>query len=471
MTETMQNADSSIEQITIHPVPLDQRTGTARHLFPIWFGVQVMPLTLITGVLGPTVFGLDLTWSIIAIVVGNLVGAIFMALHSAQGPHLGVPQMVQSRGQFGLYGSLLVLVIVILMYLGFLGSILVLAAQSLQLMFPSLDGTPAIIISSALTLVLVIFGYKLIHQLNRYLMPLFGVAVIATFWFILAAKDAHQVDNSALGYNTTGFLGMLSVAAVWQLAYAPYVSDYSRYLPADIPARTTFDPTYLGTVTGAIPVMIVGVLIPTLLGGAGSLIDLEGIMPGVALVLIALMFFLGSIDACVINLYGPALCLVTIGQTFKSDWRPGAATRGVLAAAFCFLAAFLATVFAQNFLVEYSNFILFLLYFLIPWSVVNLADYYIVRKGDYDVDSFFKRDGGIYGLFDWPALIAYIIGVLVQIPFMATTFYTGPVATALGGVDTAWIVGTIATLVIYLVLVRVTAGKNKAGELSISARV
>ena len=94
-----------------------------------------------------------------------------------------------------------------------------------------------------------------------------------------------------------------------------------------------------------------------------------------------------------------------------------------------------------------------------------------MRKGDYDVDSFFKRDGGIYGLFDWPALIAYIIGVLVQIPFMATTFYTGPVATALGGVDTAWIVGTIATLVIYLVLVRVTAGKNKAGELSISARV
>jgi NCS1 family nucleobase:cation symporter-1 len=468
MTETMETADSSIEQITIHPVPLDQRTGQARHLFPIWFGVQIMPLTLITGVLGPTVFGLNLTWSIIAIVVGNLLGAIFMALHSAQGPRLGVPQMVQSRGQFGLYGSLLVLVIVILMYLGFLGSILVLAAQSLQLMFPSLGGTVAIIISSALTLVMVIFGYKVIHQLNRYLMPLFGLAVVATLWYILAARGSHDVDTSALGYNTTGMLGMLSVAAVWQLAYAPYVSDYSRYLPADIPARKTFDPTYLGTVTGAIPVMIVGALIPTVLGGAGSLNDLQGIMPSVSLFFIAMMFFLGSIDACVINLYGPALCLVTVGQTFKADWRPGAVTRGVLAAGFCFLAAFLATVFAQNFLVEYSNFILFLLYFLIPWSVVNLADYYIVRKGRYDVDSFFARDGGIYGLFDWPALIAYVLGVLCQIPFMSTTFYTGPVATALGGVDTAWIVGTIATLVIYLGLVRAMADKTKDVEFATS---
>ena len=47
------------------------------------------------------------------VVVGNTVGGVFMALHSAQGPQLGVPQMVQTRGQFGSYGSLLVIVLVI----------------------------------------------------------------------------------------------------------------------------------------------------------------------------------------------------------------------------------------------------------------------------------------------------------------------------------------------------------------------
>jgi len=456
----MENSDSSIEQITIHPVPESARTGVASHLFSIWFGVQIMPLTLITGVLGPTVFGLDLLWTIVAIVVGNLIGGIFMALHSAQGPRLGVPQMVQSRGQFGMYGSLLVLVVVVLMYLGFLGSILVLAAQSLQLMFTSLDSTAAIIISSVLTLVLVVFGYKMIHKLNRILMPVFGLAVIVTLVYILTAMGSHSADTSALGYNTAGFFGMLSVAAVWQLAYAPYVSDYSRYLPSNVSARKTFNFTYWGTVVGSIPVMVIGALLPTVLGTSGSLADLTGIMPTVVLFLVALMFFLGSIDACVINLYGPALCVVTIGQTFSSGWRPRATTRALIAAVFCLVAAVLATVYASDFLVSYTNFILFLLYFLIPWSVVNLVDYYIVHKGNYDVDSFFKPRGGIYGSFNWPAVIAYILGVLIQIPFMSTTFYVGPVANQIGLVDTAWIVGSIATYLIYLGMVKGRRGSG-----------
>ncbi len=46
----------------------------------------------------------------------------FMALHSAQGPRLGVPQMVQTKGQFGSYGSVLVVSIVVLMYIGFTAS-------------------------------------------------------------------------------------------------------------------------------------------------------------------------------------------------------------------------------------------------------------------------------------------------------------------------------------------------------------
>ena len=468
MTVVMDDADSNIEQITIQPVPENARTGVARHLFSIWFGVQIMPLTLITGVLGPSVFGLDLTWSIIAIVLGNLVGAVFMALHSAQGPQLGVPQMVQSRGQFGLYGSLVVLVVTVLMYLGFLGSILVLAAQSLQVIVPSLDGTIAITISSLLTLILVVVGYQLIHRLNRILMPLFGLAVIISLVCILLARSNYNPDVSALGYTTTGFFGMFSVAAVWQVAYAPYVSDYSRYLPKNVNPRQTFHYTFWGSALGAIPVMIIGALIPTLLGGAGSLSDLTDTMPTVVLWFVALMFFLGSIDACVINLYGPALCLVTIGQTFKANWLPKGPTRAVISAVFCGLAAFLATVFAQNFLVEYSNFILFLLYFLIPWSVINLVDYYVIHKGNYDVDSFFKPGGGIYGLFNWPAVIAYVLGVLIQIPFMATAFYTGPIAVSLGGVDTAWIVGTIATLAIYLLLAKRSGRGAVAPDASVS---
>src|SRR3979490_1147634 len=111
-----------LESSTIRPIPLTERHGTAADLFTVWFGTNFMVLTIVTGGLAVTVFALRVEGALVGLSVGNLVGAIFMALHSAQGPTLGVPQMVQTRGQFGSVGSLLVVGIVIIMYVGFFAS-------------------------------------------------------------------------------------------------------------------------------------------------------------------------------------------------------------------------------------------------------------------------------------------------------------------------------------------------------------
>ena len=126
-----------IEDATIQPIPDADRHGKARDLFTIWFGSNIMVLTIVTGALATTVFAQPFWSAVVAIVIGNLVGAIFMALHSAQGPRLGVPQMVQTRGQFGSYGSLLVILIVVIMYVGFFASNLVLGGQSLSTYEPA----------------------------------------------------------------------------------------------------------------------------------------------------------------------------------------------------------------------------------------------------------------------------------------------------------------------------------------------
>ena len=72
-----------VEELTIQPVPESLRTGKVQHLFSFWFTVQIIPLAVVTGLLGPTVFGLDVKSTVLAIIVGSLVGAVFMALHSA----------------------------------------------------------------------------------------------------------------------------------------------------------------------------------------------------------------------------------------------------------------------------------------------------------------------------------------------------------------------------------------------------
>ena len=44
-------------------------------------------------------------WAIIGLTLGNILGGTVMALHSAQGPRLGLPQMISSRAQFGVFGA------------------------------------------------------------------------------------------------------------------------------------------------------------------------------------------------------------------------------------------------------------------------------------------------------------------------------------------------------------------------------
>lgn len=111
---------------TIQPISPAERHGTARDLFTVWFGSNLMLLTIVTGALAVTVFKLPFLGAVIALTGGNLAGGVFMALHAAQGPTLGVPQMVQTRGQFGSLGALLVVGVVIIMYVGFFASNLVL---------------------------------------------------------------------------------------------------------------------------------------------------------------------------------------------------------------------------------------------------------------------------------------------------------------------------------------------------------
>ena len=113
----------------------------------------------------------------------------------------------------------------------------------------------------------------------------------------------------------------------------------------------------------------------------------------------------------------------------------------------------IAVVGRTNFVPNYTNFILFLAYFLIPWTAVNLVDFYFVRREQYDIDAIFDRDG-IYGKVSWQAMTAYLLGVAVEIPFMSTTFYTGPMVAHLGGADIAWIVGLVVTSVTYFILGR-----------------
>lgn len=123
-------AKAAVETRSIDHVPVDERHGRVWHLAPVWVAGNANLGTIAVGFIGVAVGG-QLWPTIIATVLGSAFGAVFAALHSTQGPHLGLPQLIQSRPQFGYSGSAIVFILALINYVGFNVFCCVLAVSSL----------------------------------------------------------------------------------------------------------------------------------------------------------------------------------------------------------------------------------------------------------------------------------------------------------------------------------------------------
>ena len=107
-----------------------------------------------------------------------------------------------------------------------------------------------------------------------------------------------------------------------------------------------------------------------------------------------------------------------------------------------------------------NTFLVLLLYFLVPWTAVNLVDYFFVRKGRYAIPHFFTPKG-IYGAWQFRGIVSYLIGFAAMVPFFyifdaaaGKEVFVGPLARVLEGVDIAWLVGLVVSGLTYYLLRR-----------------
>ncbi|WP_214318615.1 purine-cytosine permease family protein [Nonomuraea sediminis] len=449
----------TIERHSIDYIPAEERHGKPWHLFTIWFSSNVQITGFVTGVLAVTV-GLNLTWAIATILIGNLVGGLFMAYHSIQGPRLGVPQMIQSRAQFGFLGALLPVAMVLAMYLGFAVEGGVITGQALA-HWAHIPLTASVVIQVAIPAVLAIVGYKVIHLSTRVVSVLSAVVFVILTFALGAQLPAYVPSGPAPTFGT--ILLAISIFVSWQLTWAPYVSDYSRYMPEDTPSRTTFLWTYAGSALGASWVMILGALAATISAqqvGDDAIGMLSHLVPGLGPVIL-LAILIGVVPAGAYGYYGMYLTAMS-AISAKGHGAANARVRTV----FILITSVLVTagILLANghILTTVEDITLFLLYLLVPWTAINLTDYYLVRRGNYDIGELFKIRGA-YGLVNRPAIVTYLIAIALQIPFIDTPLYTGPMAERLGGADISWIIGLVVSTVLYYGYSRASSRRQVQG--------
>jgi purine-cytosine permease-like protein len=280
-----------------------------------------------------------------------------------------------------------------------------------------------------------------------------GSALLLAYAWVLFVTPLPGHFLTQGSFSPVGFFKMVSMGALWQIGYAPYVSDYSRYLPPQSGPRQAFWACYWGTALGAVLPMILGAMIgPAVIDG--NVVTAIAHLTGHVSFVIILLLAPGVAVAGSICLYGGALAMITLGHTLMPRWRITHRARIAIAVGIFVVALLISIAGEANFLALYSHFNELLLYLLVPWTAVNLIDYYLIRRGDYHVPSFFAADGGIYGHYNMIALGCYLVGIAVQIPFVAADFYTGPLARALGGVDLSWVAGIAVVSPVYYFAVR-----------------
>ena len=196
----------------------------------------------------------------------------------------------------------------------------------------------------------------------------------------------------------------------------------------------------------------IGVYLAALLSSLGPVAAVGKVSGKWALIVMALSL----INADTFNAYTGAFQLLALGSMWRRFKAVSVAVRLIPFICVMAIGAVIAYLGYQSFVTNLTNFLDVLLVIFIPWSAVNLADYFLVRRGRYDVASFFAADGA-YGRFAWHGLLAYALGLAAEWPFVSQPDYTGPLVKTLGGADISWLIGWFTAAIAYLLLAATTA--------------
>jgi NCS1 family nucleobase:cation symporter-1 len=430
--------DLSIEGHGMEPIPDSARYGSVGRIFTVWFTPNLVPAAFFIGTLAAADFiGLGWWAGLAAIVIGNVIGAALVGLLSAMGPTTGMAQIPASRLPFGK-------AIVVPAVINWLSTI---AWDAINAFFGAYaisvvtgDAVPfpvGLLIVVACQAALSIVGYEAIHTFERWaaigLAILFAVVTVAVLGkanFSLANGDAASLGS---------FILMTTIAGSFNLAWALYASDYSRYLPRSASRSAIFSYTFLGLALSAIWIEALGLAVVGALGNeADTVHQINSLVGGGIVGILAMVaIFFGTVAVNSMNDYTGSLSLLAAGIRVP---RP-------ISAAIVAVLSFLATLYLyyNNFASTVENYLLVITYWIGPWAAIVLIDWRR-RAGRFDGSkavTFSLLPSGRN------ALIALVIGFVASIPFMNQTLYVGPLVETLNGADIAYIVGFIVAGIVY----------------------
>ncbi|MEM0130249.1 MAG: cytosine permease [Thermoplasmatales archaeon] len=434
-----------LERAGIAEIPEDERHGNPRSLFYLWFAAN---LTIADFALGfvPMSLGMNFTSSILAIIIGNILGSCVVGLSAIMGPSTGYPQMMGTSNPMGRKAMRLFGIINLSNTGGWFIVNNILSVLALYLIFGVSYLVLLPLFVSAIYVVAYL-GHNIIHKVERALSYTLAVMFVAILVEILSSSRFHAISGQLFGSDVrlgAAFFGMVAFTYSYLMSWGPYASDYSRYLPSNSSMKTTFISTFSGSFLSVTFVEIVALIISFSTLSSSSIQSLKTVS-GYLYPLSMLTIALGGIAANVLNLYSASLSGLVGGIKMRRTAFVGiiAVTGGVL-----------SILFYRGFYQFFESFLLVLDYWISPWIAVLVMDFLVLKQRRLSFSSAVKARG----------IIAYAAGLLSSIPFMDVSIgpysHAFPISSVLGGIDISYFVSFGVASLVYLAMAKAGRMKN-----------
>ena len=425
----------TIEKLGIEHVPQGLRHGRVTQLFTLWLASNLTIADYALGFL-PVTLGVPLPSILLALVVGNVLGSLVLALSVAMGPRTGFPQMLISRSSFGTRGNYAFATFNWISTAGWFTVNVILGVFALQILVPSMPFFVGAILTVVAEVLLAIFGYDVIHGFEKIMAVVLGI-LFAFATLLIIGRGYVSIASYSPNVSGTSDLALfaitLAAAFSYVMSWSPYGSDYSRYLPEKTPYKKSIVNSFLGAFIASFWLEALGALVAILAPSAPNAISALPAAFGILGLPIVVAVILGGVAANVLNIYTNALSALVLDIKAKR-W---------LVLVFGGIIGLILSIYgASNFGSFYEQFLLLLDYWITPWFGILAVNFFVLKKTG---DTF---PSGIL----WRAILSYVVAIAVSvafIPSIAYFDYSGPIASLLGGADFSYFVSFLVAGSLY----------------------
>lgn len=383
----------------------EHRTMGFSKAVTMWLGANVVVTTILTGMLlVPDLPYLRALWIVL---VGSVIGAVGLALVGNMGTRIGLPTMVLSRGAFGIRGSNLPAAVNLVILVGWSWVQALLAGMSMNFAVEATFGYSNLalftILCEVIVVLIVLRGHVGIERMEF---------LVATSMLILAAVVFYKLFSEfSVGNLLTmpvesrnGITAAIAFDIVVATAFSWYVlaADFNRHAKSQ---SGGMGGTMIGYVLATMVAMGLGATVSgfSILRGMEQTFDPTVLLAGFGFgIPAALVIFLSVMTTNVMAVYGAVMSYMNI-RPQDGFWKPALAI-GIIT---------VVGALYEGILNQFQNFLLIIGALFIPVFAIMLADYWIVKRGRYDVGEMLKGRGGVYwytGGYNVAAWIAYLVG-------------------------------------------------------------